>query len=398
MAANNTVINATPAQTAVMTPAQLQALYGTDLNAAANNALMSGATNATNATGANASNQVQASNQTGAFDTTGTSAQTQNQTQQNQTTGASTTNTNQQTTGQTGVVDTLGTGAMLQGQQAGATANTNAVNNFLSGVIQQGAPAFQSQVQQAVNNATSGPGMVGAGQSANARAAGYAGSEVGRQMLGQQLQAAGQLSGPTAATTLANASAPYLGQTSTQGTTGTQQQSSLENTLGTALNSLVENQSQAGTSNAGSTQIAAGTSPIQQQKGGKIICTVLVKHKLMRRETVANELVYFRKHWDFFKRSAVGYVFFAQLLAVFALHHKWFARLCAPLARACSHVILCKLWGMQPRKLAAVAYFFFFHFCDKLGWLLLRFWSPNAPDKVSNPELVALLEELDLSL
>jgi hypothetical protein len=53
---------------------------------------------------------------------------------------------------------------------------------------------------------------------------------------------------------------------------------------------------------------------------------------------------------------------------------------------------------MTPRRGALIAYFLFFHFCDKLGKLLLRFWSPNAPDKVSNPELVALITELDLAL
>jgi hypothetical protein len=289
-------------------------------------------------------------------------------------------------------------GALLQGQQGAAQNNTAATSNFLSGVIQQGDPNLQSKVEQAVNIATSGPGMVGAGQSANARAAGYAGAEVGRQAQAQQLQAASQLSGPTAVTTLAGAANPYLGQTTNQSNVGTQQQATSENSLGNTLSSMVENQNQSGTSSADSTQVAAGTSPVQQQKGGKVICTVLVEHGLLNRETVANELVYFRKHWDTYKRSAVGYLSFAQVLAVFALHHKWFAYLCLPLAKACTHVITCKLWGMKPRKLSYLAYYLFFHFCDKLGRLLLKFWSPNAPDKVSNPELVQLLKKLDLSL
>jgi len=381
-----------------MTAEQLQAMYETPSQANINAALNKGIVKAGNASGNNASNQVQQGSQTGAFESTGTETQQQQQTQTQQQTGQQTTGTSQQQTGQTGVVDTLGLGGLLQGQAGQAANTTAATNNFLTGVIQDGNPNLQSQVQQAVNNATSGPGMVGAGQSANARAAGYAGAEVGRQAMGQQLQAAQQLSGPTAITTLANAGNPYLGQTQANTSTGVQQQDTTTNALGTTLSNLVSNQQQQGTADSNSTQVAVGQSPVQEQKGGKIICTVLVHHGLFKRVDVARELTYFRLYHKRYLQAIVGYLSVAQPLAMFALKHKWFAYLCYPFAKLCQDAILARHEHRRPKFLARCAYTCFFFLSDKLGGLLLRHWPSRAQSKVTKPRLVKLLNDLDLHL
>lgn len=382
-----------------LTPAELEALYAPPSQAQINATLNEGVKKAGAAKGDNASNQVQSNQQTGAFQSSGTETQNQSQTQAQTQTGQQTTGTSQQSTGQTSVNDTLGFGQLLQGQAQNAADSTAATNNFLTGVIQNGNPALQSQVQQAVNNATSGPGMVGAGQSANARAAGYAGAEVGRQALGQQLQAAQQLSGPTALTTLSAAGNPYLGQTQTGNTTGVQQQDTNTSTLGNTLSNLVNNQSQSGTADSNTTQIAAGSTPVQKsESGGKIICTVLVHHGFFKRVDVARELTYFRLHHKRYLNAIVGYLSIAQPIALLALRYRWFAALCWPFAQLCQNAILAKIEERKPGFFSKVAYFSMFHFSDKLGGLLLRHWPSRARSKVTNPKLVTILTQLDLHL
>ncbi len=387
-----------PATPKPMTPAELEALYSTPTQASINAALNQGINKAGAAIGDNASNQVQASQQTGSFASTGTETQNQAQTQAQTQTGQQTTGTTQQTNNQTGVNDTLGFGSLLQGQAQSAADATAATNGFLTGAIQNGNPQLQSQVQQAVNNATSGPGMVGAGQSANARAAGYAGAEVGRQAMGQQLQAAQQLSGPTAMTTLAAAGNPYLGQTQTGTTTGVQQENSSTSALGNTLSSMVSNQNQSGTADSNTTQIAAGTTPVQKSEGGKIVCTVLVHHGFFKRADVARELAYFRTNHKRYLNALVGYLSFAQPIALFALHHVWFAALCWPFAQLCQNAILARIENRKPGFFSTAAYFTMFHFSDRLGGLLLRHWPSRARSKITNPELVSLLTQLDLHL
>lgn len=371
-------------------------------------ALLSGATGAK--TGGN-TQQVQGSAQSGTFGTSGQENQTQSQTQaenQTATNTGTTAGTQTQTgtnTGTSTAIDTLGLGKLLQGAGGQAVANDTARSGFLNGVIQNGDPGLQSQTSQAVNRALSGPGMVGTGDSARARAAGYAGAEVGRTALGNQLNASQQLAGPTAVTTLAGAGNPFVGQ-ATSGTQGGTTQNvqntagtSNTNTLGSTLSSLINNQSQGGTSSANSQQVAAGNTPAQStSSGGSIICTVLVHHGLMSREVVEQELSYIAKNYKRFKRSAVGYYFFGTPIAKSALKHRWFAMLLLPVAWACSYEA-----GRRNKKvlkfnlLAWLTYHSFFFTCDKLGWLL-SITRPKATDRIVDHALVALLKRYNLEI
>ena len=387
-----------------MTQAELQSLFNDpSTSAAIKQALQAGATGAQ--TGGNA-NQVQAGSQTGAFSSTGTENQVQNQTQNQTQAGTQTGTTAQNTTGQTGVLDTLGAGSALAGLVPQSTATTNNTNATLTGIMQNGDPNLQSQVQQAVNNATSGPGMVGAGQSANARAAGYAAADVGRQSEAHQLQAAQQLSGPTAATTLAGAAVPYNGATSQSNNTGANQTATNSTSLGNTLGSMVTNQDQSGTSSADNVQVAAGNQPQQQQqsKGGKVVCTVLVEHGLLSRAVVATELLFFQKHAAEFKRAIIGYYFFGVWLARLALKYKTVAYLCFPIAWGCTTETM-RLYDNEFLKTSKKANPFarlifktFFYFTDSLGWALLKFWPEKAQDKITDPVIIALLKKHDLTL
>ena len=386
-----------------MTSAELQALFNDPATSAAiQNALTTGAVGST---GGNA-NQVQAGTQAGAFESSGTENQTQNQTQAQQQTGTQVGTTAQNTAGATGVVDTLGAGSALAGLVPQSTATTNATNATLTGVMQQGDPNLQSQVQQAVNNATSGPGMVGAGQSANARAAGYAAADVGRKSQQAQLQAAAQLSGPTAATTMAGAAVPYTGTTTQASNTGTQQTATDSSSLGTTLGSMVTDQSQSGTSTADNLQVAQGNQPTQetQSKGGKVVCTVLVEHGLLSRAVVATELLFFQKHAKKFNRAIIGYYFFGVWLARLALRFKTIAYLCFPVAWGCTTETM-RLYDNEFHKTSRKANPFawlifksFFLFTDSLGWALLKFWPTRAQDKITDPVIIALLKKHDLVL
>lgn len=175
------------------------------------------------------SNQISSGTTTQQGKTQGTTSGTSNQA----TTGTVAGTSAQQGTSTTGVVDTLGFGGLLQG--AGSTALTNdaARNAFLHDVMATGGNQFKSQVDQAVRQSLSGPGMSGVGESAQGRAAGYAAEQVARQNLNQRLNAAEQLAGPTALSTLVGAGNPYLGSTNTSNVTGQTGQTSQQNVLGT---------------------------------------------------------------------------------------------------------------------------------------------------------------------
>lgn len=137
--------------------------------------------------------------------------------------GGTTTGTTgtQQTTGTTTStpVDTLGFGKLLQGAVTGVQGTDATRNAFLEDLVKTGGGNLQSQVEQAVRNSLTGPQMTGAGDSARARAAGYAGAEMGRRNTGDRLAAASQLAGPSGFTTLINAGSPYIGQSTTSDNT-----------------------------------------------------------------------------------------------------------------------------------------------------------------------------------
>ncbi len=352
-------------------------------------------TGATTAGTQNVTNQQATTNQqntTGVQDTTQsqTGGTTQNTTQQQQgaTTGTSTGTTSNTTSGTatTKVDDALGFGALLQGQKSGALTSDTARTGFLSDLVTTGGSAFAPQVDAAVRGAMSGPGLNGAGESARARASGYAAANIARNNTDQRLQGAAQLAGPTAVTSLAGAANPYLGSTvsqtgtnvgtSTGTTTGTSigsatgtnnstnfsdlvgqvknQQASIGSGTSTGVQDTTNNQTQTGfqdlvssstegtkgKATGSSAQQAAGLIPQAQQVatggGGCIICTAglhhgLWKHKRLLRLAVRHktQMAYSR-----FRHAIAGYFFLFTPIARFCLSHRLASQVSLPIARA----------------------------------------------------------------
>jgi len=275
------------------------------------------------------------------------------------------------TTGTSQPVDTLGFGQLLQQQVPGAQSATQTQQDFLKGVVANGPANQQALTSRAVNQAMSGPGMVGAGENAQARAASDAAATVGVNSLNQQLQAASQLANPTQTTNLATAANPYVGtqtagnqtsnqagttntgQTSTgttnQSTSGTNTQNLVNDVNSLNLSSLLNNtatntaENQSGTSSANSGQVGIGNVPEskQQTSGGCYVCTDLVDRGLMAPGAVRRAA-----RWKLaqtrFQRSLVGYSLYGPFVA---RHHL--------VPRSVARLILyeeCRLAGVKVAK------------------------------------------------
>tara|TARA_R110000868_G_scaffold18653_5_gene81630 strand:- start:51 stop:1298 length:1248 start_codon:yes stop_codon:yes gene_type:complete len=343
---------------------------------AANTALLSGAARAA---GGGNTYQVQGGNQEGAFATTGSegSASSQQQQQfsntrgiQDQATTGRTTNT-----GATGVTDTLGFGNLLKEGVGDAKTNDATRNNFLTDLVKTGGEGFNAQVDQAVRQSQSGPTMNGVGDSGKDRAAAYATEAVARNNMGERLQGAAQLAGPTAATSLASAGNPYLGQTTnntgvnTSNTAGSTEQST--GSFGNLLSSSLSQQTQGGTSSAANTQIAAGNQPEQTTSGGgggSIICTALAQEGLLSNELVAESTAFIYSNWEHYKRAARGYYCWANGVIAGIHRYRWLARLVLPFARACSQEAARRNGMEVPKRWYNVAiYHTVFQFCNFIG-------------------------------
>lgn len=316
----------------------------------------------------------QTGQQTGSTTTTGTQQQTGGQ--QQQTTGQESSTG----TATTRPIDTLGFGELLK-NQAGAVGQSDAERGaFLKDVIQTGGTGFNSQVDQAVRNSLTGPQLAGAGDSARARAAGYAGAQVARNNMGERLSAAQQLAGPTGLATLSTAANPYVGQqatttgnTSTTGSsTGTNfsnltsnqnvqslinsinnntsntsgsntgfsdltGQTASENTTNTASN---VNENQSGTATGKSSQAASGQIPQAQQVstggGGCVLCTAATHLGLFHNLRVLRTVIDFklRRNRSVYHSAARGYFFLFTPLAEWLLKRPRVAKALYPLARA----------------------------------------------------------------
>lgn len=322
--------------------------------------------------------------QTGTIGNVGTSSGTQTGTQ-NTTTGGTTTAAGQTTNRP---IDTLGFGGLLQGAATGAAANDATRNSFLTDVIQTGGQGFSSQVDQAVRNSLTGAQMTGAGDSARARAAGYAGAQVARNNMGERLSAAGQLAGPTALTSLSTAANPYIGQQqSTQGSTNATGFSNLVNDLantqntnnvqtqnlantGTSNNTQTQNlantatnigsqsstgstngattgfsnlvgsgtETTGGTATGASSSAAGGTIPQAQQVstggGGCVLCTAATELGLYHNLRILRRVIAFKLTSSAYTSASRGYFFLFTPLAVWLLRHPRIAAWLYPLSRA----------------------------------------------------------------
>jgi hypothetical protein len=309
----------------------------------------------------------------GTSETLGTTAGTTTGVTKGETTGATTEDVIGKgvTTGTTRVADTLGLGKLLAGQ-AGPAAQADAARQaFLQELVTQGPKQQQALTSAAVNQALSGPGMFGTGQGAQTRAATQAASQVGLQSLNQQLQAAQQLAGPSATTTLVGAGTPYLGQdttgttasesskagtqagasTTTQagqqaGTTSQTGATSQISDLSKAAESLNIGQllkttdmssaeSQKGTSGNVGTTAGIGTVPENQTTsgGGCFVCTVYVDNGWKANRAVRAAARYKLSRPEY-RRSLAGYSVYGPTLARLIQRNKLFAKLFFPVARA----------------------------------------------------------------
>lgn len=213
-----------------------------DSNTLGFNDIISGGTTAGKTTdvGTTAQNQVSANQQTTAGTQTGTIGS------------------------ETGVVDTLGFGGLLKDAGQQAVAADTSRTDFLSGLINNGANSFQNQIDATVNRSLSGPGMQGVGDGAKGRVAGAAVGDVVRNQVNQQLQAAQQLAGPSAVTTVAGAANPYLGQTNNQ----TQNLATTQNQVGQGTVGTTGQTTNTGTTAGQTTGYQQGTSGQQTAQTG----------------------------------------------------------------------------------------------------------------------------------
>lgn len=286
----------------------------------------------------------------------------------------------------TGVQDTLGFGELLKGQTGVATEADAARQGFLSDLVTTGGNQLNSQVEQAVRNSLTGPQITGSGESARARAAGYAAAEMGRRNTENRLAAANQLAGPTAVQTLVGAGTPFLGKTeqttgtqtntgrqdinqtqttdmttgsrnigtsrgwqdlysnalNTGGTTsgGTQTSNVNANTGSTQAATGSQTENQAGSASGSSSQNASGLLPQAQQVstggGGCIVCTAGLHHGLWRRPRLLRRVTSYKiqQNWARFRYAARGYFFLFGPIAKAALRYRWVSRITMPIANS----------------------------------------------------------------
>lgn len=351
--------------------------------------------------------------------------------------------TQMQSTGQSGVtattgtttakpVDTLGFGELLKGQAGQVGANDAGRSAFLNDVMTTGGTQLGSQVDQAVRNAVSGPRLTGGGDSAQARAAGYAGAEIGRNNLDQRLAASNQLAGPTGLATLSTAANPYIGkqesttglQASTGGTTGVTSNTGLTSNAGTTnqtgmttgfsdlMGTSTNTNQQAGktatsgfqntqdntTGNAASTTgaSAAGQIPQGQQVstggGGCIVCTVGIERGLWKNKRILRRVVRFKVQTAHarFRHAARGYFFlftpFAK--ALLSSRWSWLAYFVMPVAKAIVYEELRVSERRLPFKFRPWFYHWTWHtVCDIVGRSVQKL---PIPDYVTDPTLTEI--------
>jgi hypothetical protein len=411
----------------------------TGLGSLINDAAKTGAAGATvnpNTQEVMAANQTGTTQSSGLTNTSGTQTQTgtkSNNTSQNQvtnsaqagttigstgsnTSGTSTTGQTSQT-GTTNTVtptDTLGFGQLLQNQVTGAQDATATQQSFLKDLVANGPANQQALTARAVNSALSGPGMVGAGDNAQARAASDAASTVATNALNQQLAAAGQLANNTQVTNLATAGNPYVGSSSTgatnttaSGTTNSNQSTggfsntatnntNTENLINN-LNSLdisslinktdtTTNEQQAGLSNANSSQVGIGTVPENSTSsaGGCYVCTDFVDRGLMHPGAIRRAARWKLSQTKYHK-SLVGYSIYGPFAAK---HHL--------VPRSIARLILyeeCRLAGVKvPKRTDATGCHAIFHYFSTIVAVL----TGQNKIKQCEPSMVAMLSRNNL--
>jgi hypothetical protein len=295
------------------------------------------------------SNQVQAGAQSGAYGSTGNTAQ-----QQTGTTTGTTSST-------TGVGNNLGLTSLVQGQAPAVAASDAATNSYLTDFMNTGGTGFNGQVNQAVHGALSGPGVNNAGEMAGARAAGVAASNTAMNNSAQRLQAAQTLRGGTGVGALTQQATPLMGSQ----TTGTTGQTTGANLTGT--------ETQSGTATGGSASAGYGNAPVSTSSpsGGCMICSAFVDAGLMHPQAVRRAVVYKLANLHRYGLSLRGYALYGPFLALLVMRFgtvRWALRKYARL------VLYEEVRRSRPRRLKrlvlATAAHHLFHY-GSLPWGML---------------------------
>jgi hypothetical protein len=326
-------------------------------------------------------NQVQNAKQGGQFATVGSNIQRQTGTTE-QTQAGTQVGTQGQTTSGTSTTtpnDTLGFGALLQEQARPTIANDAERTAFLRDVMQTGGTGFNQQLDAGIRNSLTGPQMTGAGDSARARAAGYAAANVGRNNLDQRITAANSLTNPGGFTSLVNASTPFMGQTQTSSGSSDSISNLMNSSKTTGFQDLLTkgSEAQAGTTTGQSSQAGAGQIPQGQpvKTGGCVLCTAAYEMKLPKsnilrvlRRVIRHKLVVDRSAYA---SAARGYFALFTPVARWLLTKPRFARALYPLARATVYEEL-RLSGRRlPWKAVPwVVHWLGHHACGAVGFFL----------------------------
>lgn len=314
-------------------------------------------------------NQVQNATQGGQFATSGQSVEQQTGTTEQTTQGTTTTKP----------IDTLGLGGLLAAQAGGVGEADAARLAFLKDVMATGGMGFNEQLDAGIRKSLSGPGMVGTGDSARARAAGYAAADVGRNNLNQRLAASSQLAGPTGLSSLVSAGTPYIGtEQNVSGTT-------------TGLSDLIKKgaETSTGVTTGQSSQAGAGQIPQGQpvKTGSCVLCTAALELKLSNHHRVLRRVINHKLRVDprRFHNAARGYFAVFTPLARYLLSHRRLATLLWPLAKAVVYEELRVSGRRLPFRPFAWAIHWIGHtFCAAVGATF------NVPGKVTDPEILRI--------
>lgn len=289
-------------------------------------------------------NQVQNANQAGQFTTTGNSVEqaTGTTSQTGQQTQTGTTSQTQSGSSTSTPVDTLNLGSLITGQAQNTAASDETRRAFLTDLIQTGGTGFNEQLDAGIRQSLTGPQMTGAGDSARARAAGYAAANVGRNNMNQRLAGAEQLGGGTGLSSLVQASSPYVGQKTES--TGNSLTSELNNlaSSSTGFSDLITKASEAtsGATTGQSSQAGAGQIPQGQpvKTGGCVLCTAGIAMKLPRSKLhrVLRRVINYKLNVDrsTYENAARGYFAIFSPIARKLMSHPRLACALFPLARA----------------------------------------------------------------
>lgn len=282
--------------------------------------------------------------QTGGYTSVGATNQTQTGQQSQTQAGTQSTVGNQATTGTSTSVSGVDTpfdlNALTQSTIDSSGADDATRRGFLTDLVTKGGNAFQSQTDQAIRNSLTGPQMIGAGDSARARASGYAAAQVARNDTDQRLNAAQQLAAPSGQVSNVAALSPLFNRTNTTNqagnvaSTGNQTTNNTTNTLD--LQDLVSNEAQAGTATGQSVSQGFGVAPAgqTQKAGGCVVCTAYVSRREMKPGAVRRACRYKQANWSRYGTSLEGYLLYGPLIARAVLSSDEFARTFRSLARA----------------------------------------------------------------